>query len=225
LESITIVIPAFNEATTISAVIDEVHAALEGYDGKYEIVVVDDGSTDATGEAVEKIADERVRLLRHETNRGAGQALKTGLAAAQCDLAVFVPADGQFDPRDVPKFAEAATDADIVLGCRCHRDPYGLVRRIQSKVYLGLVNFLFNQRYSDVNWVQMWRVKTAGAIKLDSTGVFMQQELIDRARRAGMRIVEAPASFRQRAGGLAKGSTTGTVITTIREMLKYRFSR
>ena len=223
MESISVIIPAYNEETTLTAVVAEVKHALADFKGPCEIIVVDDGSSDKTAEIAKSI--EGVTLLRHEKNLGAGAALRTGLDASTCDLGVFVPADGQFDPHDLPAMAAAAEGADVVLGYRNHRNPYGILRKLQSAVFLSMVNLLFGQNFKDVNWVQMWRVKTAGAIRLQSTGVFMQQELIDRARRKGMKIVEVPVSFRKRAGGLAKGSSTATVLTTIREMFRYRFSR
>ncbi|HPQ68251.1 MAG TPA: glycosyltransferase family 2 protein [bacterium] len=225
VESVSIVIPAFNEEKSLAHVVREVQQALADFPAAYEIIIVDDGSRDRTLELARSLADEHVRVLSHEQNRGSGQAIRTGLAAATMDLTIFVPADGQFDPKEIVRFAQAAAGYDIVLGYRSHRDSYSIWRKMQSSVYLHLVNFLFGQRFRDVNWVQMWRTQTAGRIELQSSGVFMQQELISRAQRRGMKITEVPSSFLSRTAGLAKGSSSSTIRQTIREMLIFRFGR
>jgi len=225
VESVTVVIPAFNEATTLSAVVADITDAMDDYDGEWEIVIVDDGSTDGTAEVAQSLTGERIRLLRHERNRGSGMAIRTGLNDAHCDLVVYVPADGQFDPYEIPRFADAAQNADIVIGARQHREGYGWVRKLQSIVYVRLVNLLFGQNFGDVNWVHMWRRDTAGRLPVKAEGVFMQQELLARARRNGMRVVEVPSEFLRRQGGLAKGSKASVIWITLREMLAYLFGR
>ncbi|MCZ7586259.1 MAG: glycosyltransferase family 2 protein [Deltaproteobacteria bacterium] len=190
MESVSIVIPAYNEEGGLANVVAEIRAAMAERGGAYEIIVVDDGSTDRTAQIAESHIGPDLRVVRHERNRGAGLAIRTGMKNAVLDLVVYVPADAQFDPREIARFATAAEGHDIVVGYRRHRRPYGLVRRTQSAVYLAIVNRVFGQRYRDVNWVHMWRRTTAGSLPVGSEGVFMQQELLDRARRAGMKIAE-----------------------------------
>lgn len=225
MESVSVIIPAYNEENSLPQVVREVQQALATYKASYEIIIVDDGSRDKTLQLAQAMTGEYVRVLRHEQNRGSGQAICTGLQAAAMDLAIFVPADGQFDAKEIPRFAQAAAGFDIVLGYRNHRHSYGWWRKLQSSIYLYMVNFLFNQRFRDINWVQMWRIRTAGRIELQSSGVFMQQELISRARRQGMQITEVPSSFLSRTAGLAKGSSLSTIWQTIRDMLRFRFGR
>ncbi|MCB1155580.1 glycosyltransferase family 2 protein, partial [bacterium] len=82
MESLSIIIPAFNEESTLAHVVERIDHALAGEKVPYEIIVVDDGSTDATAEVARKLERENVRLVRHETNQGAGRAVRTGLDAA-----------------------------------------------------------------------------------------------------------------------------------------------
>ncbi len=224
MESLSVVIPAFNEEQTIARVVADVHAALEGK-LDYEIIIVDDGSTDGTCDVAEKLAGKRVRMARHTRNRGSGRAIRTGLEKAGMTLATYVPADGQFDPRELPDFVRAAAaGADIVVGYRTHREGYGVIRKAQSALYVWLVNFVFRQSFRDVNWVHLWRVESAGRLPLLSDGVFMQQELLTRARRRGMKIAEAPSEFHSRAGGLAKGSRPMVILKTLLEVVRFLFA-
>lgn len=225
MQSVSIIIPAFNEESTVGGVCRSVMAVMGDTGAEFEILVVDDGSLDDTCEKAREALGSVGRVIRHDKNMGSGMALCTGLKNARCELAIFVPADGQFDPKEIPAFAEAAAGADIVLGWRGNRENYGPIRRAQSAIYRRLVNLLFRQNFRDLSWVQMWRVSTAGSLPLRSRGVFMQQELIDRARRRGLKIVEIPSAFHQRAGGQAKGSAASTILTTLWEMLLYLLSR
>ena len=117
---ITLLVPAFDEESTIAGVLVRV-AAL---DLNTEIVVVDDGSSDATAVAVERLAGElggeRLRLLRHERNRGKGAAIRTGLSAARGEIVVIQDADLEYDPRDIPKLVGPLLEgvADVVYGTR-----------------------------------------------------------------------------------------------------------
>ena len=224
MESVSIVIPAFNEADTLRDVVAEIETAMCKYEGDWEIIIVDDGSTDATAAVAGELCNDHTRLVRHDRNRGSGMAIRSGLQQARLDLVVYVPADGQFDPGEIPRFAAAAIDgADIVIGYREHREHYNLVRRCQSVVYVGLVNLLFGQNFRDVNWVHMWRRETAGRLPVQAEGVFMQQELLARARRQGMKVAEVPSAFLRRQGGLAKGSKPTAIFVTIGEMLRFFF--
>lgn len=225
MESLSVIIPVYNEEQTIAGVLARVLSVMNEFPGDWEVVIVNDGSTDKTLELCTEFLGDRVRVLQHEQNRGAGDALRTGMADSRCELAIFVPADGQFDPREIPMFAEAAKNADVVLGVRKGRDHYSMWRKLQSRIYLNLMNLLFRQRYSDVNWVQLWRMPTAGKLEISSKGVFMQQELIDKAKLRGLSIVEIPSRFLKRGGGKAKGSSFRTVLVTIRELIVYKFAR
>ncbi len=223
MESASIIIPAFNEEKSIEKICRACVEALRDREIKFEIIVVDDGSVDNTAACAEKCLENYGRVIRHAENLGSGMALRTGLGKAKMDLAIFVPADFQFDPCEIPGFVEAAADADVVIGCRGRKRTYGVRRKLQSSVYLRLVNFLFDQDFRDVNWVQMWRMATAGQITLLSKGVFMQQEMLDRARLKGLRIVQIPSEFHRRTQGLAKGSGAATILRTIHELIRYRF--
>lgn len=222
------IVPAYNEAATIRDIVGETLAAMDASGRAFEIIVVEDGSADGTADAVASLADAgRIRLLRHATNQGAGMAIRTGFGAATGDLVLYIPADGQFDPAEIPVFADAAdaSGADIVVGVRRDRAPYGAWRRLQSRAYLAIVNLVFRQNFRDVNWVHLWRRRSIAPLPLRARGVFMQQELLARAARLGLAVVEIESDFRRRAAGVAKGSKPSVVVKTLAELFAFLVKR
>jgi glycosyltransferase involved in cell wall biosynthesis len=145
----TIVVPAYNEAEGLPEVLAGlIHARGER---PWEILVIDDGSTDATSAAAEQLREKRVQVIRHPVNRGYGAALRTGIRAATHPIVVTFDADGQHDPADVERLIAALGDAAMVVGARkrgSHRD----WPRAPGKAVLGVTsNFLVGQRIPDLN--------------------------------------------------------------------------
>jgi glycosyltransferase involved in cell wall biosynthesis len=159
---LTIVMPAFNEAAGIEQVLDEILVEVDrsASTDVAEIVVVDDGSSDDTGAAVERVAqrDKRVRLETHERNRGFGAAVKTALAATRTRYAVMVPSDGEWEPREIANFRDAATaGVRLAIGERDVRaSDYSRVRRLASALFSLVVRVLFGVALRDLTWVQMY---------------------------------------------------------------------
>jgi glycosyltransferase involved in cell wall biosynthesis len=160
--TITIVMPAFNEASGIEPVLDEILAEVDrsARADVAEVVVVDDGSSDGTGAAVERVAarDGRVRLVTHERNRGFGAAVKTAIAATTTRYALMVPSDGEWEPREIAEFRDAAgAGVRVTIGERDVRaSDYSRVRRLASSLFSLVVRTLFGVALRDLTWVQMY---------------------------------------------------------------------
>ena len=125
--SLSIFFPAFNEEGIIERTVSNAVDAAQRDVSEFEVIVVDDGSADSTAKIVESLAgeDARVRLVRHDVNRGYGAALRTGFASATKDLVFFSDADGQFDLGELPATLELARSAPVVAGYRIKRsDPW-----------------------------------------------------------------------------------------------------
>lgn len=222
-DSLTIVVPAYNEAGSLERVVGQIASLVEESPREHEIVVVDDGSEDSTFEVAEALAGRLpfVRAVRHERNLGSGSAILTGIADARCDLVMYVPADGQFHLPEIHDFLEAMREADIVIGARLRRSDYSWFRRLSSRVFILLVNALFDQDFRDVNWVHMWRRDLFRHVRPRSRGVFLLEEILVRATRRGAVVREIDSFYIPRRSGKAKGSHPATILKTIYEMAAF----
>jgi len=146
---LTVVIPAYNEEKGIRGVVDRILAAMEEANLPFEIIVVDDGSKDQT---VESLREKPVRVLQHETNRGYGAALKTGILASRYRHVAIVDADGTYEERDLPKLIGHMETHDMVVGARTGKGAkIPLIRRPAKWILNRLANFLTETRIPDLN--------------------------------------------------------------------------
>ena len=138
------IIPAHNEAAALAATVDGVREQLP----EAEVIVVDDGSTDTTAELAGRAG---ARVIRHASRRGNGAAVKSGARAASGDVLVFMDADGQHDPRDIPRLlARLAEGADMVVGARSPRSQASPMRRLANGLYNWLASYMTEQRVRDL---------------------------------------------------------------------------
>ena len=221
--SLTVVVPAFDEAGNLPVVVEEIARVAGGSLAEWEIVVVDDASTDATPAEADALASRipGVRVVHHAVNQGSGGAILTGIANARCELVMYVPADGQFHIREIADYVAAAAQADIVIGARIARSDYSWFRRLSSEVFIRLVNALFDQSFRDVNWVHLWRRSVFERVAPRSRGVFMLEEVLVRARRAGFSVREIDSMYVPRRSGQAKGGNPRTILRTIWDMGRF----
>lgn len=220
---VTVVVPCFNEEATLQPTLDELCGVLHDAPFTWEVVVVDDGSSDRSAAITEEYGTRvpGVWLVKHRNNQGSGQAIWTGVQHAHGEFVIYVPADGQFDNGEIPMYVEAAErGADIVIGHRLSRSDYTLYRKASSWVFLTLCNTLFDHQFQDVNWVHLWRTSIFDDIEPQSRGVFFLEEILVRSRDLGKVVVEVPSEYRPRQGGQAKGGKPRVIAKTIFEMLK-----
>lgn len=203
--SLSIVLPAFNEAQNIERTVRSALSVLESQSLSGEVVVVDDGSRDATVDIVAGLRDPRVRLVRHTQNRGYGGALRSGFAAARFEHVFFTDADLQFDVREIGRLAPWSQRYDIVVGYRHPRSDHWL-RRLNGWSWSRLMNGLFDVRVRDVDCAfKVFHRRVLEQVPLSSLGAFVNSELLVRARAAGFRIHEVPVSHYPRLAGVATG--------------------
>ncbi|MBX3425498.1 MAG: glycosyltransferase [Pirellulales bacterium] len=201
--SVSLVLPAWNEAEAIARAVLEAEAALALVAERYEVIVVDDGSSDATSQIVAELAAERpaVRLVRHEVNRGYGAALQTGFAAATGDLVAFTDADSQFDLTELDRFVLLARSYPIVCGYRIDRQDSKL-RCLYSRVYNQLVRLLLGTQVRDVDCaLKMFHRDVLPKLPITTGGFLINAEMLAQARQQGIPVVEVGATHRPRTEG------------------------
>lgn len=222
LPSISAVIPAYNEERAIASTVEAVVGALSSLVDDYEVVVVDDGSRDATAGIVRGLGERfpPVRLVSHDVNRGYGAALGTGFAAATRELLFLTDGDKQFDVRELAGCLPLLDRADLVVGYRRPRaDPW--VRRLYGWGWNMLVNTFFGYTARDVDCAfKLFRRSVWESIPVHSRGATFSAELLVKARRVGYRVKERPVSHLPRTAGSPTGAKPAVIVRAFIELFR-----
>lgn len=205
---LSLVMPAFNESAGIADAVAEAHEALVGLGYEFELLVVDDGSTDGTGARVAELGVlwPRVRLLTHSANFGYGAALRTGFEAARYDLVGFTDADGQFFLDDLEDLVTLARESPVAVGRRVDRkDPWR--RRMLSRGYNLLARLFLGTGVRDCDCaLKVFRRDVLQYLLPESAGFFVNSEMLCRARQLGFAVAEVGVRHRPRRKGTSKVS-------------------
>lgn len=221
--SISLVIPMYQEEENIEHAISTAVDALRGWD--YEIVVVDDASTDRGPEIVRRLAerDGRIRVIRHDRNRKLGRSLRTGFAASSGDLVLYMDADLPFDPHEIPRGVRAmeVTRADMIAGYRIDRTMEGFRRAIYSLAYNGLIGVLFGWPHRDINFsFKLVRREVLDAIELRSEGSLIDAELVVKAKNLGFSVQQLGLDYFPRTRGRSHLAGIGVVVRILIELVR-----
>lgn len=193
----------------------------------YELIVVDDASTDRTGEIADRLAaaDERVKVVHHPRNRKLGGSIKTGFQHATGDLVLYTDADLPFDMNELPRAVRLLReyDADIISAYRFDRTGEGSLRSIYTWVYNLLIKQMFGVKVRDINFAfKLCRSRIFDHIELESEGSFIDAELIIRATRLGYEIMQMGVDYFPRTRGESTLSSPGVIVKIFREMWSLR---
>ena len=204
---LSVVMFAFNEAENVRPVMEEALEYLRGRVDRYELILVDDGSTDDTRACADAVAadDDSVKVISHETNRGIGAALKTGYGAASLEWVTLLPADGQVPPDQIDRFLELRHGHDLVI---CHypdrfeeADNFG--RKVLSRG-LRALTFMATGVSNRLDGAYLIHRDYLQRVPLKSDTFFLNLELPIRAIRAGARVAETTLHIRPRRAGSSK---------------------
>lgn len=212
--------PCFNEAEVLAEVLQGAVAVLPEFVSEFEIIVVDDGSSDNTSTVVEQFAEryDCVRLVRHTVNRGYGAAVSSGLRAAHGELVCFTDGDGQFNLLDLPQLLVEAQASDVVIGYRHQRADNG-VRRFNARSWKWLMRALIGLRVRDLDCAfKLFPRWVVGQLQLTAGGACISAEILAQCFRGGVTVSEVPVNHFPRAAGKATGGNLKVVARAFREL-------
>lgn len=225
-ESIAISIPAFNEAATLESLVQDAQNVLKKYTDDYEILLINDGSKDRTGEIADRLAkqDPRIRVIHHPQNLGFGLTLQKIFSEPKKDWVFFIPGDGQIPAQELDRLWPWRAKADFILGHRVDRqDPWQ--RKVTAAIYNLLISWVMKRRIYDVDSVVLYRRSLLDKFSLESRSVFLHAEFCLKAAAQGAKVVEVPIEHRPRLGGQAAGNRLDVILLTFKELFRYAFSR
>lgn len=191
------------------------------YISDYEILIINDGSSDKTGAIAERLSNifSQVRLINHDTNKGYGAALKTGLKAAQMDYIFFTDADLQFDIVELQNLLVHLSSYPVVIGYRAPRkDPF--MRLLNAKGWNFLNRFFFGLHVRDIDCAfKIFRRDLVQSLRLKSEGAMINAEILIKLKRKKIAIKEVPVSHLPRVAGSPTGAKPTVILRALREMV------
>lgn len=227
-QSVSFVFPMYNEAENIAATLARASALARELADDYEIVVVDDASTDGSAAIVDALAakDPHVRPMRMAKNSKFGGALKTGLLAATKDIIIYTDSDFPAKEDDIRKALAALEGADIVTAYSLAIKDSSFKRIIMSKGYNFLAHLLLGLKIHDMNsGLKIYRRTVFDGMRLDSMSPFIDVEIFAEALRKGCTIRQYGLIFDLRSGGVSTISRLSVVARTFYDMLAYWLRR
>jgi glycosyltransferase involved in cell wall biosynthesis len=216
--------PAYNEGKILIASTARLMAKLSALAVDYELLIVDDGSNDATPQLVDELAavQERVRTIHHPQNWGIGRALYTGFANAAGEFTIFIPCDLAMDLDELPKYLDAAQRAAVVVGLRSDRRGTSLARRAISLANIGLVRLLFWMPLHQFQYICMYRTRFLQEIEIDYIeSAFVQAEILIKARDMGYELTEVEIGYIPRMSGRARGARLPLVLKSTYDLFHF----
>jgi glycosyltransferase involved in cell wall biosynthesis len=220
-----VILPAYNEAQVIAKTVSTVHSVLDGWKVDFEIIVVNDGSTDQTGAILAALAtgDSRIRFVTHPVNQGYGAALMSGFAAATKKLSFFMDADGQFDIRDLRTFFLFIDRYDAVIGYRIDRQD-SWMRKLNAWGWKLLIGWVLGVHVRDVDCAfKLLHTDFLHAHHLETRGAMINAELLHTLKQAGCTYKELSVHHLPRQAGRATGAKLSVILRAFRELFAYAY--
>ena len=225
IEKLSIFLPAYNEEASLENTVKNVTENLEKNVSEWEVVIVDDGSTDNTGKIANELAKEnkKITVIHHSQNRGYGAAFKSGLYGCQYPWIAFIDSDGQFNFAEISRFivTQEKTHADLIIGFYLGRK-VSFTRKLNSKMWQLLVLLLFGLNVRDIDCgFKLISKKVVDTIsKLESEGAFISSEFLIKAKKADFKIVELGVRHFSRKFGKATGAKLNVIVQGFSDLFK-----
>jgi len=224
LKEISVFFPCYNEQENIPRLVIGALEFLPLIADDYQIILVNDGSTDQTQKAAQCYvkANQHVELVSHETNRGYGAALRTGFLSAKKELVFYTDGDNQFDIKELSSLIELKDKYDIVSGYRLRRQD-SFTRKLNAALYNFALFILFGLRIRDVDCAfKLYKRELFDRIEIISNGALVDAEILIKAKRLGYKIGQCGVSHFPRAAGKQTGANIKVILRAFKEIIKLR---
>jgi len=222
--SITVFFPCYNEQDNVAKVTEQAVRVLEDLGADYEVIIVDDGSSDGTGRVADQMAaaNPRVRVIHHPQNRGYGAALQSGFRGATKELVFYTDGDAQFDIAEMPPLLPLMEDYDIVSCYRMNRQDTP-VRKLCGWLWTRLTGVLFSLNLRDIDCAfKLYKRAIFDNIRMESQGALIDTEILARAARQGYRITQRGVHHYPRTAGQQTGGNPKVILRAFKEVIKLR---
>jgi glycosyltransferase involved in cell wall biosynthesis len=218
---LSVFLPSHNEEGNVERVVRSWMAELPKVADKFEVIVVDDGSRDRTGEIAERLAkeDAHVKVVRHPVNRGYGGAVISGIRAATLPYVLLCDGDGQFDPADIERLTPFVPEYDVVAGRRVQRADH-LMRRINGRAWTMLVRVLLGITISDIDCgFKLFKREKLEGMELRAHGAMISTELMARVAGRNAKVKEVDVGHLPRLTGEQSGANLKVVARAFKELI------
>ena len=223
--SISVVLPAHNEAENIRTTVENCVTFLKNHDSDYEVVVVNDGSIDDTQQIVQELksTNSKVILVNHPVNKGYGSALRSGFEKASCEYIFFMDSDGQFNINDLDRLIPLVSAKDVVIGYREDRAD-SLVRSLNAWLYGLYIYLIFGLKVRDMDCAfKVFPTRAYQDIRpIKSDGALFSAEFLIKLKRNGFKLNEVPVRHFPRRFGTQSGANIKVILRMFKESWKLR---
>jgi glycosyltransferase involved in cell wall biosynthesis len=225
LSGLSLVLPCHNEADNLRWLLPHVAEVLPRLAERYEVVLVDDGSTDGSGSVAEDLAASLgmdLRVIRHQQKSGYGITVADGLRATRLGFTAFTDADGQFEVADLALLVPLLEEADFVGGWRAQRNDAAM-RSVVSGVFNALLRLLYGLRVRDVDCaLKVMPTDFLRSIDIESRSALINAELYIKAQRNGLRVAQVGVPHHPRQLGVRSGARPRAIARAIKELVVFR---
>ncbi|MGH7740245.1 MAG: glycosyltransferase family 2 protein [bacterium] len=220
--SLSVFFPEYNEEANVENMVRVAQTVSPQVAETWEIIPVNDGSKDKTGEIIDRLAQEdpHVKPVHHEKNKGYGGAVISGFKASKMDLVFFTDGDLQFDLKEITLLMDRLPEGDLILGYRKNRrDAWH--RKLNAFLWGSLVKFLFGFKVKDVDCAfKLVKREVLNKVELNAGGAMISTELLARAHKAGFKFVEVGVTHLPRVAGTQTGAKLSVILKAFRELFK-----
>ncbi|MFI4912134.1 MAG: glycosyltransferase family 2 protein [Sedimentisphaeraceae bacterium JB056] len=223
---LSVFFPCYNEVGNIARMVADAQRVIPEVSDDYEIIIVNDGSTDGSRELLDDLAGrhEDVKVVHHPTNKGYGSALRSGFEAATKEYVFYTDGDCQFDLSELVGVVELMTTieggCDIVSCYRSNRSE-GFIRKFNAVCWSALIGFMFNMPGKDVDCAfKLYKREIFDTFELKSTGALIDTEILARAVRKGYKIIQMPVKHYPRQYGHATGANPFVILRAFYELFR-----